>query len=262
MTPAVPQPHLHLISGRPRVHFTLQGKGGVGKSFVSSLVAQYLRASETAIRCIDTDPVNDTLTQVRGLNAEHLNLMRHGRVDERVFDDLIGTILADPVSFVVDTGATSFVALTRYLKENDAFQLLRDNGRDVIVHTVIAGGQACRDTVIGFRLIATGAAPGSLVVWLNEFFGPVDNDVDTEGKGARKSFTEFKVYEDNRQAVLGIVTLDMRNPDTFGRDIQEMTTQKLTFDEVRQSDRWSLVAKSRIFRVQEDIYSQLQSVLG
>jgi len=143
MTAILPQRHLQLIPGRPRVHFTLQGKGGVGKSLVSSLTAQYLRVSEKSLRCIDTDPVNDTLTQVRGLNAEHLNLMRNGRVDERVFDDLIGNILEDPVSFVVDTGATSFVALTKYLEENDAFQLLRDNGREVIVHTVIAGGQAC-----------------------------------------------------------------------------------------------------------------------
>ena len=261
MTAVLPQRHLQLISGRPRVHFTLQGKGGVGKSLVSSLAAQYLRATESSLRCIDTDPVNDTLTQIRGLNAEHLNLIRNGRVDERVFDDLIGKILENPVSFVVDTGATSFVALTRYLEENDAFQLLRDNGREVIVHTVIAGGQACRDTLIGFRLIATGAAPGSVVVWLNEYFGPIEAEVESATGGGTMGFTEFKVYEENRSAVRGIVMLAKRNPDTFGRDIQDMATQKLTFDEVRQSPRWSLMAKCRLAVIEREINEQFQSIL-
>ncbi len=253
---------VQLVGSRPYVHFTLQGKGGVGKSLVSSLVAQYLRSTGTPVRCIDTDPINDTLTQFQGLGAEHLNLMRGGKVDERIFDELMDTILSDPVSFVVDTGATSFVALANYLQENNAFRMLRESGREVIVHTVITGGQARRDTLIGFRFVAEGAAPGSLVVWLNEYFGPVDGDVEIDGETVCKGFTEFKVYEENRQAVLGIVTLGKRNPDTFGRDIQEMATQKLTFEEVRQSDRWSIMAKSRIFIIQQEIYSQLKSVLG
>jgi hypothetical protein len=253
---------LQLIADCPRIHFTLQGKGGVGKSLVSSLVAQYLRHTDTAVRCVDTDPVNDTLTQIRGLKAEHLNLMRQGRVDERIFDDLMDKILLDPVSFVVDTGATSFVALTRYLHENNAFQVLRDAGREVIVHTVIAGGQACRDTLIGFRLLAKGSAPGSVVVWLNEFFGPIEGESEATGAVVRKAFVDMKVYEENRDAVLGTVTLAHRNPDTFGRDIQQMASQNLTFAEVRDSNRLSIMAKSRLAVVERDIYAQLQGVLG
>lgn len=83
MQTATQPPRLQLIAQRPRVHFTLQGKGGVGKSLVSSLIAQYLRNSDTPVRCIDTDPVNDTLNQYRALEAEHLGLMQDGRVDER-----------------------------------------------------------------------------------------------------------------------------------------------------------------------------------
>src|SRR5450631_2882512 len=101
-SPATAQPHLQLVGNRPQVHFTLQGKGGVGKSLVSALVAQYLRSTSLTVRCIDADPVNDTLTQFHGLQAEHLNLVRGGKVDERVFDDMMDTILSDPVSFVVD----------------------------------------------------------------------------------------------------------------------------------------------------------------
>src|SRR5579859_3467685 len=42
------------------IHLTLQGKGGVGKSLVASILAQYFRHHGREIRCIDSDPVNQT----------------------------------------------------------------------------------------------------------------------------------------------------------------------------------------------------------
>jgi hypothetical protein len=100
-----------------------------------------------------------------------------------------------------------------------------------------------------------------VVVWLNEYFGPIEAEVESATGAETMGFTEFKVYEENRSAVRGIVTLANRNPDTFGRDIQDMATQKLTFDEVRQSPRWSLMAKCRLATVEREINEQLQSIL-
>ena len=259
---AVQPPRLHLIADHPRVHFTLQGKGGVGKSLVSSLLAQYLRSTDKPVRCIDTDPINDTLNQYRALDAVHLDLIRDGRLDERAFDELMERVLSESESFVVDCGATSFVPLTNYIAENNAFQMLRDQGREVIVHSVITGGQACRDTVMGFKVIAQRSAPGSVVVWLNEYFGPIEIQADSGGQTMRKGFLEMKSYEENRNAVLGIATLPRRNPDTFGRDVQEMVTQKLTFREVGESAHWSIMAKSRIAVVERELYAQLKAILG
>src|SRR5450631_4332130 len=102
---AHPRLHRHLVPDRPRVHITLQGKGGVGKSLVSLLLAQYLRRSGIALRCIDTDPVNDTFSQFKAIGASHLNLMRDRRVDQGAYDTLFGQILAEPSTFVVDCGA-------------------------------------------------------------------------------------------------------------------------------------------------------------
>ena len=68
------------------VHLSLQGKGGVGKSLVASLLAQYFLSRGQPVRCIDTDPVNQTLSQYRGLTVEHIKLLREGGVDQRGFD--------------------------------------------------------------------------------------------------------------------------------------------------------------------------------
>ena len=38
------------------IHFTLQGKGGVGKTLVSNLLAQHQISKKTKLVCIDTDP--------------------------------------------------------------------------------------------------------------------------------------------------------------------------------------------------------------
>lgn len=43
-----------------KIHMILQGKGGVGKSFISSKLAQYKVAKGRNLLCIDTDPVNAT----------------------------------------------------------------------------------------------------------------------------------------------------------------------------------------------------------
>ena len=64
------------------IHLTLQGKGGVGKSLVASILAQYLRDKGKDVRCIDTDPVNRTFAQYAALGADRLNLRdEHNRIE-------------------------------------------------------------------------------------------------------------------------------------------------------------------------------------
>src|SRR6516164_10830880 len=126
------------------IHLTLQGKGGVGKSLVASVLAQYLREKGKEVRCIDTDPVNRTFAQYSALRADRLNLRdEHNRIEQRAFDSLMDRFLnEDTATFVVDNGASTFLPLWHYILENDALEYLRVRGRRVYVHTVITGGQA------------------------------------------------------------------------------------------------------------------------
>ena len=71
------------------IHLSLQGKGGVGKSLVSSILAQYFMYRSLPVQCIDTDPVNRTLSQYKGLEVQQLRLLRDGNVDQRGFDDFL-----------------------------------------------------------------------------------------------------------------------------------------------------------------------------
>ena len=111
------------------IHLSLQGKGGVGKSLVASILAQYFIHRGTTIRCIDTDPVNQTFAQYKRLPVERVKLIRDGGIDQRGFDGLMETLLTSEGVFVVDNGASTFVPLWNYFLENNTLELLRHSGR-------------------------------------------------------------------------------------------------------------------------------------
>jgi hypothetical protein len=106
----------------PTIHLTLQGKGGVGKSLVASILAQYFRHRGTEIHCVDTDPVNQTFSQYTELGAEHLELMHDGRIDSRGFDVLMERLLTEGGIFIVDNGASTFIPLWSYIVENNVLE--------------------------------------------------------------------------------------------------------------------------------------------
>ena len=57
------------------VHFVVQSKGGVGKSFVAMLLAQYLQdRSDDKLYCFDTDPDNQTFAAYQALKPEFINI--------------------------------------------------------------------------------------------------------------------------------------------------------------------------------------------
>lgn len=237
-----------------KVHFTLQGKGGVGKSFVSALVAQYLQDHGQSVKCIDTDPVNATLAGYQSLNANRVELMDGSILNERKFDDMMEQLLAEDTNFVVDNGSASFLPLTNYLLENDAIRMISESGKKVVIHTVVTGGQALVDTLRGFQSLASQLPPGAeLIVWLNEFFG----DIESDGK----AFEDMKVYQQFKDRVSGLVRIHRQTSTTFGKDVQLMLDRKLTFAEVAEDPEFGLMAKQRLTTVRRGLFDQLDSVL-
>jgi len=242
-------------NGDSTIHLTLQGKGGVGKSLVAAILAQFFKNSGRDVSCIDTDPVNRTFAQYAALGADRLQLRdEHNRIDQRSFDVLMERFLTqDGATFVVDNGASTFLPLWHYLLENNALDYLRGNGRKVYVHTVITGGQALVDTLNGFHELAQTTQERNIVVWVNEYFGRVEAD--------GKKLTEMAAFRDNAEKVCGAVVLAKRNQDTFGRDLEEMIAAKLTFKEAINDGKLPIMAKQRLKLVQRDIFEQLEKMV-
>jgi len=189
-----------------RVHLTLQGKGGVGKSVVSAWLAQHQRSKDREVLCIDTDPVNRTLGAYACLGAIELPLLESGEVNKRGFDLLIDHLLGHDGEAVIDAGASTFLPLSRYLLTQGVFEVLGEAGREVFIHTVIAGDQALQTTLDAVRLMAENFPDAArLVVWLNAYFGPIAID----GVG----FEQMALYRDIEPRLHGLIYLDKQDRD-------------------------------------------------
>lgn len=228
----------------------LQGKGGVGKSFIASLLAQYHLTQDKHVLCIDTDPVNATFAGFKALNVQRLELMEGDTVNPRKFDDLIERIAVSHADIVIDNGASTFIALSHYLISNQVASMLKEMGRTLVIHTVITGGQALQDTLNGFnQLITHFGGDAKFIVWINPYWGEVKID--------NKSFEDMKVYQNHQDRIDAIIRIPNFKEETFGADLKEMLKAKLTFSEATSKKELTIMMRQRLKIMSEQIFSQL-----
>ena len=233
-----------------KIHMILQGKGGVGKSVVAALLAQYKVSKGHQTLCLDTDPVNATFHGYQALNVHQIALMEDDEIVPRRFDALVEIIAPSAHDIIIDNGASAFVPLTHYLISNQIPALLARMGHELVIHTVITGGQALLDTVNGFRQLAGQfPAEASFVVWLNPYWGPIQH----EGK----SFEQLKAYQDRKSRVSAIVRIPPLKEETFGRDLSDMLQARLTFNEALAAASLTIMTRQRLQIIKGKLFDHL-----
>lgn len=238
-----------------QVHFALNPKGGVGKSFISSLVAQYLRSRKEPVICFDADATTATFSGFKALNVQRVE-MRDGRtIDERRLDEIMDPLLQNDSHIVLDTGASTYTVFANYLIENDVMAAVLANGKRVVVNAIIAGGASLIETLSEFDDLAKQLPPDvDLVVWKNEHFGLI---VTLDGK----KFEDMKVYQEHLDRIHAIIHLPARTVSTFGADIALAMKKRQTLDEAIADPMTKLMAKQRLTIVRDHVYRQLANAL-
>src|SRR5271166_2274211 len=210
-------------------HWFLQGKGGVGKSLAACLLAQYLPDKSINVRCYDADPINSTFASFAALTAAKVDLIEPSdkgrRINPRRFDDLVEQIVGHPADahIIVDTRSSAFVPLVHYVVTNEVPSILSQGGHQLVVHTIVIGGQALVDTLHGAAQLVKQLEDARFVVWLNPFWGPVALD--------GKTFEQMKVYQDIKKRIETVVNLPAFTDELFPQDIAGMLKSRLTFKE-------------------------------
>jgi hypothetical protein len=230
-----------------KVHMTLQGKGGIGKSFICTLLAQYKMAQGPAPLCVDTDTINGTFHGFGALNVVKLDVLEGKEINRGRFDKLIELIVeSDGRDTIVDSGATTFVPLWHYITGNRIPHLLADMARELVIHTVVTGGQALDETVAGFWQLA-GQFPEqvSFVVWLNPYWGPVTRE--------RHDFEHFEEYIDRKDQVSAIVRMPQL-AELFRRDLSDMLQRRLTFDQALQMPSFTVITRQRLIMTKRNFF--------
>jgi len=232
------------------INFILQGKGGVGKSLIASMLAQHYQDQGIETMCFDTDPVNRTFASFKALNVRTVDILDNGRVIESAFDGFIEKIIQAPEDTVVviDNGASTFLPLCAYLKDNGIFAFLRENGHDMTMHTVVTGGQSILDTMNGLQALTVNFPDVPVVVWLNEYFGKVEmNGVSVE---------ESKVIQ-NSENIHAFIRLKELHKDTFGHNFARMLKERKTFSEAIADPKFDIMCRQRLVMTQREISAQI-----
>ena len=234
------------------IHIMMMGKGGVGKSTCSVLLAQNLAAKNPDLRCADLDPTNATFNGYLALNAEHINIADQDfNIDPAAFDELMEKILSKNSDWVIDTGAATFLPLMNYLIQNDVFSFLLESDRQVIVHTPLVGGAAMEETIRGLKSILE-LCTVPVVVWENEFFGPVSKN--------GKRFVQSPGYEQFKSRVLGVVKLAKGDPKQSEKDMVAMNSRRLTWDEAAVDPNFLVMSRQRLLKMRRAIDEQLDAI--
>jgi len=234
-----------------KIHMLLQGKGGVGKSVAAAFLAQYKLERGHALTCIDTDPVNATFNGYKALDVQLLQIMEGDEINPRSFDTLIEMIAAAQGDVVIDNGASAFVPLSHFVISNQVPALLGGMGHQLIIHTVVTGGQALLDTVSGFAQLLGQFREdeAQFIVWLNPFWGGIEQ----EGK----PFEQMRAYSAYKERVSAIVHLPDLKKETYGRDLAEMLQARLTFEEALARETLTIMTRQRLKIVKGQVFGQL-----
>lgn len=235
------------------IHLVLQGKGGVGKSMIAAFIAQYKLTKGKLPLCIDTDPVNASFQAYKGLPVTRLNILQDEEIDPRSFDQLVELISQAKGDVVIDNGASSFVPLSAYLITNQVPALLHEMKHQLVVHTVITGGQAQSDTLHGFtQLVKQFPSDVSFVVWLNPYWGPIERD--------GKPFEQMKAYTAHKDRISAMIRLPDLKKETFGRDLSDMLQAHLTFEEAIALPSLTIMTRQRLSIIKKQLFEQFSAV--
>ena len=223
------------------IHLIQQGKGGVGKSMLAAILYQAILHYGKTTALYDIDPTNATLDGYKEFPVNRLEIMVDGNINRRKFDKLILELneLAPETHAIVDSGASSFIALGKYLVDENIPALLAENGHFVLFHAIIVGGQALSDTVNGLRALALAFPETPIVVWLNPHFGEIEMD--------EKGFEAFNIYQEFHEQFHAVISLPKTDTETTGKDLEILFAKRQSFKTAIESSQ-SIVVRSRLNR--------------
>lgn len=231
------------------IHIVTQAKGGVGKSFISRLLVQYLR-EHIKVFTFDADPLNDGLVAFKGINAQKLKIkMVNGNLDSRAyFDPLFETILVNDCCFLIDSGASTHINFINYIQGSDILNLFKENNREIFFHVPLAGNLDFYDCYKELLKLTTLFPNSKFVIWENEYNGELEEDYTQD--------ENFRALSN----VYGTIKLKSLQSSPLLYDIELMNKKRMIFTEVDQDQElFGTIIKRRLEIYKNSIFNQLNN---
>ena len=181
-----------------------------------------------------------------------MNVTDGNAVDIRKFNEIANRIVSEDGPFVIDTGATIFLPFWHYVEQTRLIEFFAEQGRRVVIHCPVMGGQELSETVKGLAAICRMMPAESIVVWLNCFHGAIEHD--------GKAFEDFAVVRENADKLLGIVRLGDAVGSLRGRALQDLAENNRTFKEAMADSSIGLIERHVLHQVRKGVWNQLEAI--
>lgn len=241
------------------IHIVLQGKGGVGKSVLSRLLLEYMIAKDRDYVGLDADPVNQTFAALDNEKVTPVTLLTGSKIDSLLFDKMLeGIVENNDKTVILDTGASSFLPFMEYISSNDIIGILKGEGFEVFIHTIVTGGTSAKDTVTGYiKLVNFFGANCNIVVWENQFFGPVV----LEGKPFPEIIAVKKALSSEDG---GSHVIMPKLPELHEAAFLDFLETGFSFDQAsdKENTTFQMMARHRLKQLKEQYMEILDPIIG
>jgi hypothetical protein len=182
-TLCAPEETLHAVSSpvstASMIHLIGGEKGGVGKSLVARLLAQYFIDHRIAFTGFDTDRSHGALTRFYGYYASPVQVDRY-----EALDAIVESALSAPGHRVlVDLAAQTHAPLAKWMDESDVLQLAAESGVIVRYWHVMDSGRDSVDVLE--RLLDSFGSRLHYVLVLNQLRGDDFGVLERSGQKTR-----------------------------------------------------------------------------
>jgi len=236
-----------------KLFITLQGKGGVGKSTASLILAQYFTQKGESLVCVDTDGVNLTFARYKSLSVLDSNTLSDDgeRADLTKIDSLFNNLLSNQEyadkTVIIDNGATSFIPIRKYLLDSGIHTM----GLDITIVIPLMAGESKDSTMIGANdtLDNFGDNVKYLIIENQR-----DGAINFQSTKLHKKFQE-------REGYFGTITVpSIDSKSLLGADFNIMLQNGLLYADLNASDKLQILSKSRLKQYYTKIFQQLESL--
>lgn len=241
-----------------RVNLVMGAKGGIGKSLVSCIMAEYLVEKRKAVGLsppflMDIDPSNGSFFAIKGLDVQFLDVITNDDIDRNKFDVLVEKIgnAQDDDVFVIDTGSNAYIPLMTYMSVNAVPEMLMDNGAEIVVHVPIMGGSELIQTTRCLSEVCDKTPDAAkIAVWLNSRNG----SIEFQGQ----SFESMTPYKDNKKRIKSITRI-YEWPVDMAKDISESLKNGMTFLDASQDPNALIMTRQRMKMARRYMFERIDA---
>ncbi len=241
-----------------RVNMVVGTKGGIGKSLIACMLAEYLVEKRGAAglnppMLMDIDPTNGSFSAIEGLGVKFLDVLTNDDIDRNKFDVLVENVSNaqhDDV-FVIDTGSNAYIPLMTYMSVNAVPEMLMENGAEIVLHIPIMGGSELVQTVRCMNEVCKKTPKeAKIAVWLNGKNG----SIEFQGK----SFENMDAFKNNKARVKSIIRI-YEWPVDMAKDIAESLKNGKTFLEAAQDANATVMTRQRMKMARRYMFERIEA---